>query len=599
MTKLRAASMFVFVSLLALVFAIGMAVAYKIGLPSQFVMPFCIGFALLIVGVQYAVGPVLLDWILKVRWVSPMELGPDFALWQRQTCQTFRIAEPRIGIIEDGKPNAFTYGHGPWDGRVIISRGLIDILDPEELQAVYGHELGHIKNRDFIMMTLIQALVLVLYVFARTSRFGNNKNTAVVILVSWVAYWVSYYVSLLFSRLREYLADYASAQILRNPNALCTALVKVSYGLAQTRPAQPNPYGVAYPGRPQTNAPLQPQFGGVFASGPTPNLGGAYSAPATQFSTAQQPDKAMLIAQSFQKPADPKVAAKQQKERESTLQALGAFGIANAASMRAAVSWYSPGSNLPDNFAQVARWEIYNPWAKIAEVLSTHPLTAHRIMALQKLNSRFGQKDVFDFKKVQPAKYTKFVRDLFVVSLPAIGLGAGLLASAFVFPRSSDMQRIAFVLIGLIAGALGRLITEYAVSSSGRSKVLQLLSQVNVSHVNPQYVEVDGILTGRLQAGFMWAKDFIAQDDTGYIACIYRQPFGFWEFLFGWLTAPTLIGRAVKIRGWYRRFNAPFLEIDTIQMLDNGETRKAYHFPYLVAVYLVFLILAGLLTTVH
>jgi hypothetical protein len=154
-------------------------------------------------------------------------------------------------------------------------------------------------------------------------------------------------------------------------------------------------------------------------------------------------------------------------------------------------------------------------------------------------------------------------------------------------------------LLGLIAGALVKLILEYAVSSSGRRKVLQLLSEVDVSHVNPKYVVVEGVLTGRLESGFPWAKDFIVQDDTGYVATIYRQPFGIWEILFGFLTARSLIGRPVRVCGWYRRFASPYLEIDTIEMLDTHEKRKAYHFPWLVFLYLAGLVGSALLVTVR
>ncbi len=235
MTKLRVASTLVLVGLLGLVYAIGMLIAFKLDIPRQFILPASLGFALVIVLLQYAIGPYLLDAILTVRWSSALELGPDFAAWNQRTCKTFKISKTRLGMIEDRSPNALTYGHGPWNGRVIITRGLMEVLEPEELKAVYAHELGHIKNRDFIIMTIVQALVLALYTFARGSRFGNSKNTFAIALVSYAAYWVSYYISLMFSRFREYMADYASAQILGNPNALCSALVKISYGLARRK----------------------------------------------------------------------------------------------------------------------------------------------------------------------------------------------------------------------------------------------------------------------------------------------------------------------------------------------------------------------------
>ena len=108
------------------------------------------------------------------------------------------------------------------------------------------------------------------------------------------------------------------------------------------------------------------------------------------------------------------------------MQSLGAFGIASAASMRSAVAWFSPNSgDLPTNFTTAARWELHNPWAKIAELVSTHPLTAHRIKALQKLNQRWDKPCEFDFSKVQPGKYHGFIRDLLIICFPWIGPAAG------------------------------------------------------------------------------------------------------------------------------------------------------------------------------
>jgi Zn-dependent protease with chaperone function len=580
--------MLVLVGLLALVYAVGIAVCYKLNLPRNLFIPVTSGFAVVIVFLQYIIGPYLLDAILSVRWSTPLELGADFAHWHQKTCSTFKITEPRLGVIEDQMPNAFTYGHGPWNGRVIITRGLMDVLTPDELKAVYAHELGHIKNRDFIMMTLVQALVLALYTLARSARFSSNRNLLPVMLASYAAYWLSYYVSLMFSRVREYMADYSSAQIIGNPNTLCSALVKISYGLAHTsvRPpvTKPQPQSQPYPVPPPQRSPM-----------PAPQYASAYGVTPIN----QDMDKAAMIAASFQKPVDPKIAERQQKKRQATLQSLGAFGIANAASMRAAVAWYAPnGSGNPDNFAQVARWELYNPWARIAELVSTHPLTAFRIKALQKMNRLFGLQDQFDFKKVQPAKYNAFLRDVLIVFLPIFALGLGIGFSSVMMKSATRPQQIMIPIIGFLAGCTVKLIWQYAVANAGRRKVLQLLSEVQVSHVNPKYVVVEGAFTGRLQVGMPWAKDFILQDETGYVACIYRQPFFLWEALFGWLTAPTLIGRPIRVHGWYRRFNSPYLEIDKIEMIDTREVKKAYHFPYLLGLYFLLLALATLMLVV-
>jgi hypothetical protein len=123
--------------------------------------------------------------------------------------------------------------------------------------------------------------------------------------------------------------------------------------------------------------------------------------PAAQNAYGIAPDKAAVLAMQVQHAGkSQKEIEQEQKHRQSQLRSLGAFGIAGASSARASVAWFGPGGATPANFTAVARWELFNPWAKIAEIVSTHPLTAYRIKALQKLN-RLWNKPV-EFSKIQP-----------------------------------------------------------------------------------------------------------------------------------------------------------------------------------------------------
>jgi heat shock protein HtpX len=240
----------VITALCGLVFGIGMLVLLKLQVPREFLVPAAGGFAILMVLLQYGLGPVLIDAVVKIRWTNSMELGPDFDLWLRKTCSTFKIPSPKFGIIEEGSPNAFTYGNGPWNARVVVTRGVIDALEPEELKAVVAHELGHIRNRDFIVMTIVQALVLALYSLYIASRYAGRRNGWYVAIMSFIAYQLSYYISLLLSRIREYMADFASGQIMSNGNDLSSALVKIAYGMGrfQATPTVQSP--VPYPRSP-------------------------------------------------------------------------------------------------------------------------------------------------------------------------------------------------------------------------------------------------------------------------------------------------------------------------------------------------------------
>jgi hypothetical protein len=274
-----------------------------------------------------------------------------------------------------------------------------------------------------------------------------------------------------------------------------------------------------------------------------------------------------------------KLKEKQEKDeaRRRTMQSLGAFGIANAASMRSALAWFGPSSgDLPTNFTTAARWESFNPWAKIAEFVSTHPLTAHRIKALQALNKRWEKPNEFDFSKVQPGKYHGFLRDVLVLLLPWIGAAIGLAASMTAFRNGPIGAQIGLPLAGFFGLGLLGLLFRYKVETASRYKVLSLLGALDVSHVAPKYVVLEGTFTGLLGAGFIWANDYILQDETGYLACLYQQPFAILEWIHGYLYAKEHLGRPVRVYGWYRRFNAPYVEIDRIEFLDSRSTTKCY-----------------------
>ena len=589
MTKLVGASLMVIVAILGLVFAIGFLVLMKLHLPIGLTMALTSGLALVIVMVQFCLGPMIIDWIVKIRWTSTKELGPDFADWMTKSCTTFRISEPRFGIIEEAAPNAFTYGHGAYDARVVVTRGLIDILTPEEFRAVVAHELGHIKHRDFVIMTMVQALVLMLWSLYYSSRFNAGRNNWYIMLSAYVAYWASYYASLFLSRIREFMADYASAQITGNPNHLSYALVKIAYGLAKTQTVGGATVPVSAPPRIPNSSPVPPP-----AASPYAYDADSLARAGAQIDAARYDNAHAIAARAQAATAPPqgvaKPKAKQQQPPFSAAQ-LGAFGVMGASSMRCAVAW-SGGDGLanPDTFTTAARWELFNPWGRIAQVFSTHPLIALRIKALQKLNRLFNQPDAFDFSKIKPAKYKGFTRDLVLVSMPWVGglIGLGIAGASYAGNRVLNLSQLFMPLLGFSAGRLIVLLWSYT-GEFKPSKVIRLLGEVEVSHVNPIATAIEGTFTGRISPGIAWASDFIVQDDSGFMACLYRQPFGLMETWFGFTNAERFVGKRVRVYGWYRRYNAPYLEIHHFDVIDTGEKVKAHYFPWAVAGNLVLI----------
>ncbi len=168
------------------------------------------------------------------------------------------VPRPRIWIVDDADPNAFATGTEPLHAHVAVTRGLLDLCTRDELQAVIGHELGHVKNLDVRLMTTLAALVGAvalmhdgttrvlrggMNVGGSGSRGGGKKGGAgplvLILLVVWIISWIlapiiAQLLALGVSRKREYLADAMSAQFTRNPLALASALQKIEAADAPT-----------------------------------------------------------------------------------------------------------------------------------------------------------------------------------------------------------------------------------------------------------------------------------------------------------------------------------------------------------------------------
>lgn len=153
---------------------------------------------------------------------------------------------PRTWVMEDGAPNAFATGMDPNHSHVVVTRGLLNMMEPIELEAVLAHELSHIGNYDIRMTTIATVLVgvvaLLSDVFLRFTIFGagsrrsgdDDDNGAlgiimivVAIILAILAPIAAAAINLAISRKREYLADASGALLSRNPQALARALEKI------------------------------------------------------------------------------------------------------------------------------------------------------------------------------------------------------------------------------------------------------------------------------------------------------------------------------------------------------------------------------------
>jgi heat shock protein HtpX len=227
--------------LLAVMFAIVYAVATVIGTSmgiSNFY--FYLVLSLVMMLVQYLIGPKLVEWSMRVRYIERNQ-HPKLHQMVADLAMRAKIPTPRIGVAAIALPNAFAFGRGLSDGRICVTEGILRLLNDDELRAVLGHEMSHLKNRDVLTITLLSVIPMILYRIAwQFMFFGGNRrreggaNTALIGLAAFLFYFITNLLVLYASRIREYFADRGSVQLGNKPASLATALYKLVYGAART-----------------------------------------------------------------------------------------------------------------------------------------------------------------------------------------------------------------------------------------------------------------------------------------------------------------------------------------------------------------------------
>ena len=157
---------------------------------------------------------------------------------------------PRVYIVDSPHPNAFATGRDPDHAAVAATTGLLGLLDREEVAAVLAHELGHVRNRDTLVMTMtatIAGAISMLANFGYFFRGGGRGNPLAMLAAILLAPFAAMIVQLAISRTREYGADRAGAEISGNPGALASALRKLDAVAARipSPVAQRNPAAAA------------------------------------------------------------------------------------------------------------------------------------------------------------------------------------------------------------------------------------------------------------------------------------------------------------------------------------------------------------------
>lgn len=207
--------------------------------------PFILGGVLVWFVIAYFSNTVIIQ---KATGARPLERKENKRVYNlvENLCMSQGIPMPKINIIEDDSLNAFAGGINKNTYTISLSRGIIDKLDDDELEAVIAHELSHIRNRDVRLLivsivfvgifALLAQLALNSLRFAPLRSRNNDRNSGggviVIILITLVVAAIGYFFSGLMrfaiSRNREYMADAGSAEMTRKPQALASALRKIS-----------------------------------------------------------------------------------------------------------------------------------------------------------------------------------------------------------------------------------------------------------------------------------------------------------------------------------------------------------------------------------
>jgi Zn-dependent protease with chaperone function len=469
--------------------------------------------SILLVLAQYAFGPVLIQWLIPAYVCTKTADGAGYAdgtlLGQivAKQCQLAGVPLVKLGVIDDGTPNAFAFGRTQRDARIWVSRGLCERLDERELNAVIAHEVAHVRNRDFIVMTIAAIIPMVLYYIYAFGR-GQRDQTAVVAWAAYIGYLLSQLAVLALSRARELGADHASCERTGDGEALSSALVKIAYGIGQADRQRSN-------------------------------------------------QVAALIAANQKKQAR---ALVRQGHRFTSVRALG---IGNDRVDGALVDSIESGID-PKAALAAMKWDAINPWGRFTEKLATHPLVINRIAALETsgLPGAPSSWHAAELKRIQGPEVDA-ARARFWWELPVRYVGFIALIAAVAVGFEQGHLQVAGEL-GLVAGTLLTIRALRRTPLTGFTpvdRVTALLGRMDASPVTGIPVSIKGRVLGRAMPGYIVSADIVVQDESGYVPVLYTNQLPFFRTFFALCRAGRFANEDVIVTGWYRRDTGPYLEL--------------------------------------
>lgn len=466
----------------------------------------------------------------RTQWITLADLdakSPEAVTVIEEFCQAQNRDIPKIGWVEDNNPVAFLYGVLPNSTRLIISRGLFTTLDDDEIAAVVAHQLGHVANWSFSVLTFVTAPTQIIYlIYVLLSRIGFKVKVAkhlwqISAAIALMLYRFTNYLAFGLSRSSIYVCDHFAAEVTGNPNALSRALAKMARGLTNYT-----------------------QLG-------------------------QAPSRLLESSMSL-----------------STCD----YGTSTSVGIVFQILYAGYSEVSQPNLYKVFLWELFNPWAHWIELHAPQPLIARRIKALTIYAQQLGLTEEYEFSQLltigkslnSQTLYKNFIGDLIIETAPytftAIALGT---AAGFYWLYNSWLP-LSLVAIGWGMGTMlkGSLrYPDYAKVVS--TNLVNLLIDPYISLIRGKPVQVPGELVG-YSVSDLPDYDLKLEDQSGIIRVNYVLDFK----TFFADPAPVLeklenlVGQSVLATGWFRRGNIPILDLSVLQPSISDRTTpsiNSYH----------------------
>lgn len=505
-SKLLAVSTFTMVLLYSMLSVVILGVCLFTNIP----ITYGIVASLIVLFIQFFISPWITDFVMKHFYHANFDcsLPDNLAHFVNEVCVKNGILYPKIGYIDDGAPNAFTYGRTKKDARVVITRGILELLTEDEAKAVLGHELGHIAHMDMFYMTVAQAVPLILYFVFETlcdtdrNSSSDNKNggySAIIGIVAYIMYIISQYIILWLSRTREYYADEFSCEVTGNPNCLASALVKIGFGLTSIKDDK-NKHAVSNVGAL-----------GIFDS---------------------KSSKSLIVSTNR--------------------------NISDTTMIKNAMKWelWNPWAFF---------YELSSTHPLISKRLIAISKQCSKYNQPEYIHFDLEQPESYvdDFFAELVIAYAPTAIFL---------LGAGAVAYCIFSEKIQMMYTMVGVFGVLFSFASIIHFNSRHGKDYRKANVAGLLGQVKVSEITAIPCELDGQIIGKGDPGCIFSEDFILQDETGIIFLDYKQPLTIQNKIFALFRSKDYIDAKVKIRGWYRRGLVPYIEVYQLEKEGKTKT---------------------------